>query len=63
MEGIAVLTLFSLYYKIEVKEDPEYAHETFEERKARLLATDSFLTLTYVIMLLVTDKRSSFTYQ
>jgi hypothetical protein len=32
-------------YKIEVKEEPQFAAETFEEKKARILATKSGLTL------------------
>ena len=45
---VAVLTLMALKYKIGVKEEPQFAHETFEERKARLLALDVMVTLTYV---------------
>lgn len=59
VEGISVLTLFSLRYKIEVKEESQYAHETFEERKSRVLAADSFLTLTYAIMLLLTRGKAT----
>lgn len=33
-------------YKIEVKEEPEFAGETFEERKERVLRVKSGLTLT-----------------
>jgi hypothetical protein len=35
-----------LKYKIDVKEDPKYANETFEQRKKRLLACQGRLTLT-----------------
>jgi hypothetical protein len=35
-------------YKIEVKEEPQFAAETFEEKKARILASRPGLTLTYV---------------
>ena len=48
IEAIAVLTLFTLRYKIEVKEDPRFANETFEQRKARLLKLDALLTATSV---------------
>ena len=37
-EGIAVLTMLVSKYKIEVKEEPEFAGETFEERYARITA-------------------------
>jgi hypothetical protein len=31
-------------YKIEVKEEPEFANETFEERYARITAFDQAIT-------------------
>jgi NADH:ubiquinone oxidoreductase subunit 6 (subunit J) len=34
-EGIAILTTLISQYKSTVKEDPQFAHETFEERKPR----------------------------
>jgi len=33
-------------YKIEIKEEPEFAGETFEERYARITAFDQVLTTT-----------------
>ncbi|KAJ3892405.1 cytochrome P450, partial [Lentinula edodes] len=45
-EGIAILTLLISRYKIEVKEEPQFASETFEERKARVLASKPGLTIT-----------------
>ena len=47
-EGIAVLTILVSQFKITVKEEPQFAHETFEERKARILACHAGLTVTYV---------------
>jgi hypothetical protein len=35
-EGIAVMTMLVSRYKVEVKEEPEFAGETFEERYARI---------------------------
>jgi len=35
-------------YKITVKEEPQFAAETFEQRKARLLDCNTVITLTYV---------------
>ncbi|TFY55986.1 hypothetical protein EVG20_g9110 [Dentipellis fragilis] len=45
-EGIAILTMLMSRYKVEVKEEPEFANETFEERKARVLASKPGLTQT-----------------
>ncbi|KAI0346597.1 cytochrome P450 [Trametopsis cervina] len=46
VEAVAVLTLYSLKYEIEVKVEPQFEHESFEERKARLLSWKPLLTLT-----------------
>ena len=43
-EGIAIMTLLVSKYKIEIKEEPEFAGETFEERYARVTACDQALT-------------------
>ena len=48
-EGIAVLTILVSQYKIAIKEEPQFAGETFEERKSRILSVYPGLTLTYVI--------------
>ena len=37
-EQIAVLSVIILYYNITVLEEPQYAHETAEDRKMRILA-------------------------
>ncbi|KDQ58619.1 hypothetical protein JAAARDRAFT_176655 [Jaapia argillacea MUCL 33604] len=57
-EGIAILTMLVSKYKIEVKEEPEFAGETFEERKTRLLAAKPGLTLTPIRVPLVFTRRS-----
>ncbi|KAI0346717.1 cytochrome P450 [Trametopsis cervina] len=46
VEVVAVLTLLSLKFEIEVKVEPQFAGESFEQRKARLLSWDGLLTLT-----------------
>lgn len=46
MEGIAVMTMLVSRYKIEAKEEPEFAGETFEERYARLTTFDQGLSTT-----------------
>ncbi|KAI0298659.1 cytochrome P450 [Multifurca ochricompacta] len=43
-EGIAVMTMLVSNYKIEIKEEPEFAGETFEQRFARITAFDQGLT-------------------
>jgi len=45
-EGVAVLTMMVSRYKIEIKEEPKFAGETFEERHARITASRNGLTLT-----------------
>jgi hypothetical protein len=35
-EGIAIMTMLVSRYKIEIKEEPKFANETFEERYARI---------------------------
>ena len=51
-EGIAILTTLVSQYKLSVKEEPQFAHETFEERKTRVIASRQGLTTTYAPMLL-----------
>lgn len=48
-EGIAILTMLVSHYKITVKDEPEFANETFEQRKDRVLACRAGLTITYVL--------------
>ena len=45
-EGIAILTILISKYKITVKEEPQFAGETFEQKKARLLKSRAGITLT-----------------
>ncbi|KAI0705838.1 cytochrome P450, partial [Cytidiella melzeri] len=56
-EGIAILTMLVSRYKIEVKEEPQFARETFEERKERVLKARPGLTLTPVRVPLVFKRR------
>ncbi|GBE81403.1 hypothetical protein SCP_0311320 [Sparassis crispa] len=44
-EGVAILTYLVSRYRIEVKEEPQFASETFEQRKDRLLESRSAITL------------------
>ena len=43
-EGIAIMTMLVSKYKIEIKEEPQFAGETFEERYARIMACDQAVT-------------------
>jgi hypothetical protein len=45
-EGIAIMTTLVSKYRIEIKEEPEFAGETFEERYARITASREGLTTT-----------------
>ncbi|GLB37532.1 putative cytochrome P450 [Lyophyllum shimeji] len=56
-EGIAILTMLMSQYKIEVKEEPQFASETFAQRKARILACRAGLTLTPIRVPLVFQRR------
>jgi len=56
-EGIAVLTMMVSKYKIEIKEEPEFAGETFEERYARVTASRENLTTMPIRVPLVLKRR------
>ena len=43
-EAIAVINMLVSRYRLEVKEEPEFAGETFEERYARITAFDEGIT-------------------
>ncbi|RPD56051.1 cytochrome P450, partial [Lentinus tigrinus ALCF2SS1-6] len=44
-ESVAVLSLIISKYKVEVKDEPQFRGETFEQRKARLLKSQHSLTI------------------
>lgn len=44
-EGIAALTSIISRYKIEIQDEPQFKHESFEERRARILTAKLVLTL------------------
>jgi len=56
-EGIAVLTMLVSQYKITIKDEPQFAGETFEERKSRILSARAGLTLTPIRVPLVFTRR------
>jgi hypothetical protein len=48
-ESIAAITMMMLKYRVEVKEEPEFISETFEQRFARITASEQYLTNTYAM--------------
>lgn len=52
LESIVVITMILQRHKVTVKEEPEFAGETFEEKKERVMKSKSGLTRTLVISLL-----------
>jgi len=56
-EGTAVLTLLISRYRVEIKDEPQFAHETWEQRKERVLRAESRVTLAPVRVPLVFKKR------
>ena len=47
-EAVVILAVLLSRYKIDIKEEPQFAGETFEEKKTRILTAKEVLTLTYV---------------
>ncbi|KAF9530338.1 cytochrome P450 [Crepidotus variabilis] len=58
VESIAAITAFISQYKVTIKEEPQFAHETFKQKKERVLKTFNALTLTPVRIPLVFTRRS-----
>ncbi|KAH9962832.1 cytochrome P450 [Russula dissimulans] len=56
-QGIAAMAMMVSRYKIEIKEEPEFSGETFEERYARITAFDQVLTTTPLRVPLVFKRR------
>jgi cytochrome P450 len=56
-ESIAIITMMLLKYRVEVKEEPQFIGETFEERFTRITASQIFLTNTPVRVPLVFKRR------
>ena len=49
-EAIAVLSILVSQFKLTIKEEPQFAAETFEQRKTRILSTRLGLTTTWVFL-------------
>ena len=48
-EAIAVLSILVSQFKVTIKEEPQFATETFEQRKTRILSARAGLTITWVL--------------
>lgn len=46
-ESVAIIAVLLARYKIEVKEEPQFANETLEQRRERILDATPGITLTY----------------
>ncbi|KAF9450841.1 cytochrome P450 [Macrolepiota fuliginosa MF-IS2] len=57
-EGIAALTMLVSRYKITIKEEPQFAHETLEQKMERVMRNKPSLTLTPIRCPLVFTRRS-----
>ncbi|KAG1862036.1 cytochrome P450 [Suillus subalutaceus] len=57
-EGAAVLTILISQYIISIKDEPQFAGETYEQRKARVLDARSMLTLAPTRLPLVFRRRT-----
>ncbi|KAG2359627.1 cytochrome P450 [Suillus spraguei] len=57
-EGAAVLTILISQYTISIKDEPQFAGETYEQRKARVLYAQSILTLAPTRLPLVFKRRT-----
>ncbi|KAL6301428.1 cytochrome P450 [Sparassis latifolia] len=57
-ESVAALTMIIMRYKIELKDEPQFAGESFEQKKARLFTVNSGVTLAPRRLPLVFKRRS-----
>ena len=57
-ESVAVLTMLILKYRIGILEEPQYKHETKEDRWNRVLKSKSGVTMTCVFQYTDTDRDS-----
>ncbi|KAJ2916798.1 hypothetical protein MD484_g3665, partial [Candolleomyces efflorescens] len=57
-EGVAALAMLVSKYKITVKEEPQFAHETFEQRRERILDCRPGITVTPIRVPLVFTRRN-----
>ena len=46
MEATAALTMIVKHYTVEIKEEPNFGHETMDQKKARILQCRNILTIT-----------------
>ena len=46
VEATAILAVLIARYRVEIKDEPQFAAETFEQRQARILAATPIITMT-----------------
>ncbi|KAH6913905.1 614/534 cytochrome P450 [Coprinopsis sp. MPI-PUGE-AT-0042] len=56
-EAVAALSMIVNRYKVTIKEEPEFTHESFEQRKRRVLQSRAGITVTPIRVPLVFTKR------
>ena len=54
-EAVAVLSILVSQFKMTIIEEPQFAAETFEQKKTRILAARIGLTTTWVFFFLSVD--------
>ncbi|CAL1699322.1 unnamed protein product [Somion occarium] len=57
LESLVALSMIIMRYKLTIKPEPEFEHETFEQRKARILKVTQGITITPVRVPLVLTRR------
>jgi cytochrome P450 len=57
-EGAAVLTILISQFIVSIKDEPQFASETYEQRKARVLDARAMLTLAPIHLPLVFRRRT-----
>ncbi|KAF9268343.1 cytochrome P450 [Marasmius fiardii PR-910] len=57
-EGTAILTMFIKKYKVTLKEEPQFAGETMEQKRARIFASRPGITIAPIRMPLVFTRRT-----
>ena len=48
VEATAILTRLVMHYKVSITEEPQFAHETFKQRKERVMRSHQGMSMTYV---------------
>ena len=51
VEATVIMTRLVMQYKISITEEPQFAHESLEQRKERVMRSYQGISLTYVLVL------------